>query len=138
MSLRARILLFILAVNLGVTALLGIYLQHDLERRDADNRAADEAQQKDYVTTFQRFFDGYLSVETPGEEKTVAEAVRALVQHPLRKLVKDGVVLQTRIASEQRRAMVGENAVLPANAVYMNLPGAKHRAPTFDDQRARL
>jgi signal transduction histidine kinase len=137
MSLRARILLSILAVNLAVTALLGFWLVNDLQRREADARAADEAQQQEYVSRFERFFDGTLRVEARGDERTVAEAVRALRQHPMRNLVKDGVVLQLDVASGPPLSSLDENAVLPAHALYMNLPGAKHRAANFDDRRAR-
>jgi signal transduction histidine kinase len=136
-SLRARILLSILAVNLAVTALLGLFLVHDLERRDAENRAADDEQQRAVMASFEKAFDGYLAVDPREDERTVAEAARAVLRHPVLNLVKDGVVLQYDVASAPALAATGRDPVLPANALYVNLFGAKHRSPTFDDRRAR-
>ena len=136
MSLRARILLSIVAVNLVVAALLGLYLLNDLEGRDRAKREAKDRRDKLFDAKFEQAFDGYLSVNVTTEEEKVAAAVRELRRHPVRSLVKDGVVLQTGTASVSASPL-GVDAVLPANALYMNLPGAKHRAPTFDDRRAR-
>ncbi len=137
MSLRARILVSIVAVNLAVAALLGFYLLNDLRGRDLAKRAADDRRERLFVSRFEQAFDGYLSVDATAEERTVAEAVRALRQHRVRTLVKDGVVLQYAVASGPPLLALDADTVLPANALYMNLPGAKHRAPTFDDRRAR-
>ena len=137
MSLRARILLSILAVNLAVTALLWLYVVNDLERRDADNRAAEEERYRDYVRRFDQLFRRALSVGATAEERTVAETVRELRDHPVRGLVKDGVVMQFGTASGPPLDSVDVDTVLPANALYMNLKGARRRAPTFDDRLAR-
>jgi signal transduction histidine kinase len=136
MSLRARILLSIFAVNLAVAALLGVYLVSDLKGRDRAKRAAEEERARILEAKFEQAFDGYLSVDATGEERTVAEAVRVLRHHRVRNFVKDGVVLQVGVASGTPLSFDPDTA-LPAQALYMNLPGAKHRAPTFDDRRAR-
>jgi len=133
-SLRVRILLSILAVNVGVTALLVVYLLTDLEQRDQRSRDQTLAREQDYVRRFEKIFDGFLSVDPRNE---VAEAIQALRFHPLRQMVKDGVILQIDVAKLKEHGEY-DGSALPANATYVNLMGAKHRAPSFEDSHARF
>ena len=132
MSLRVRILLSILAVNVGVTALLVVYLLTDLEQRDQRSRDQTLAREQDYVRRFEKIFDGFLSVDPRNE---VAEAIQALRFHPLRQMVKDGVILQIDVAKLKEHGEY-DGSALPANATYVNLMGAKHRALSFEDSHA--
>jgi signal transduction histidine kinase len=132
-SLRVRILLSILAVNVGVTALLVVYLLNDLEQREQRAREESLAREADYVQRFERIFDGFLDVD----REEVADAIKVLRDHPMRKLVKDGVILQIDVANQAQPRATYDGSALPANATYVNLLGAKHRDPGYDDSHAR-
>jgi signal transduction histidine kinase len=134
-SLRVRILLWILAVNVGVTALLVAYLLFDLNERDERSRTEARDRELVYTRKFEKIFDGVLTVDPTQEE--VADAIRVLRGHALNELVKDGVILQIDVASQEQARSLDDRSVLPANAAYVNLKGAKHRAPSFDETHAR-
>jgi signal transduction histidine kinase len=134
-SLRARILLSIVVVNLAVTTLLGLYLVNDLERREREQQAAEAARDQLYVEKFTQLFDGFLSVDVTREDRTVAAAIRELRAHPMRAFVRDGIVLGGDVAFAATG--VEADTVLPANAVQLNMPSAKRRDPSFDERRAR-
>jgi signal transduction histidine kinase len=135
-SLRVRVLLSILAVNVGVTALLVVYLLNDLERREQLSRDQAREREQEYVRRFEKIFDGVLSVD-PSNRDEVSEAIQVLRVHPLRQLLKDGVILQTDVLKQSQAGAPLDGSALPANATYVNLMGAKHRAPSFDDAHAR-
>jgi signal transduction histidine kinase len=137
MSLRARLLLSIVVVNLAVTATLSLYLLSDLERRSKEQRAADDDRDQQLVDLFEQRFVDALRVEpaTDEQEATVASAVRTLLDLELRSAVKDGEILQGDLTK-----LVGSlsaDQALPANALCLNVPSGKHRAPTYDERRAK-
>ncbi len=131
MTLRARILLSIAVVNLAVTALLGLFLLDDLQKRDRARLASEAEREERLFAWFEQIFDGFLSVDLSMDEKSVANAVKELRLHPARALVKDGVILQ------DPRAVPDVGTVLSSDALYLNFPSAKHRAPTFNERNAR-
>jgi signal transduction histidine kinase len=131
-SLRVRILLSILVVNLGVTALLVVYLLHDLNERDAKNRAEAREREDAYAAAFEHSFPSVLIVD-PALDK-VAEAIRILRAHQVNELIEDGEVIQSDVASLEK---LTSDFVLPAGATDVNLKGAKRRGPAFDEAHAR-
>lgn len=133
MSLRVRILLSIVAVNLGVTALLVVYLLSDLNQREERSREQARERESTYVRSFERIFDGFLTID-PSERDEVADAIKVLRVHPMRELVRDGEITQIDVAS---LPLLDDRSVLPANAADVNLLGAKHRSPSFDEGHAR-
>jgi len=120
-------------VNLAVTALLMVWLLDDLERRDESLRAARRQREERIYEKFEQLFDGFLSVDMGADEKNVARAVQLLARHPMRALLQDGVVWQDPRPSAELSA----GSVLPSEALFLNVPGAKHRAATYDERRAR-
>ena len=132
MSLRVRILLSILAVNVGVTALLVAYLLFDLNEREQQNLAQAREREDMYASAFQKTFPNVLVVDPEHDE--VAEAIKILREHQVNDLVEDAVVLQSDVAVLEN---LKSSSVLPAGATYVNLKGAKHRGPTFDEEHAR-
>src|ERR1051325_10226256 len=116
MSLRARILLSILAVNVAVTVVLAWFLARDLADQDEQNRRRDQTISDEYLREFEQLFDGILTINAPpgGEEET-RNAVRALRRHPVRRFVRDAVILQYGMLDPTKQA---EDAELPANALY--------------------
>src|SRR5262249_41321530 len=103
-----------------------------------DLRSREQARdrERDYVHRFEKIFDGFLSVD-PNHRDEVADAVQALYFHPLRKMVKDGVILQVDVDRLEKDRASYEGSALPASAAYVNLMGVKHRAPSFDESHAR-
>ena len=131
MSLRAKILLAVAAVNLGVTALLALFFFNDLERREQALREREMIQVQEAKAALVRSFGGFLvggGLELEGPERgrlEVAGILRRLLNHPVRSIIEDGIVLN-------RYSYTAEGEILPTD-VYVNLLGAKDRETGFDD-----
>ncbi len=118
-------------MNLAVAALLGFWLLDDLRGRDEARRQAERVRDQQIFAWFEQVFDGFLSVDLGDDDKTVARAIQLLRRHPIYALVQDGVIWQ------EPRAQPTVDAVLSSDALFLNVPGAKHRAASYDERRAK-
>ena len=130
MSLRAKILLAVALVNLGVTVLLALFFLADLDRRERALKQRERKQQQEARDALVRSFGGSLELEEPGTgRQNVAKILHQLLRHPVLGIIDDGIIL-----NRYRSGPTGE--VRPTD-VYLNLMGAKDRGPEFDERHAR-
>jgi signal transduction histidine kinase len=130
MSLRAKILLWVALVNLGVTAFLATFFVVDLQRRERELQDREAGQRQQAYAALVRAFGGRLELEdlSSGPEQ-LKKLLRQLLDHPVRTLISDGILLNTY--------RPGERGDVRPTDLYVNLFGAKDRAADFDAERAR-
>lgn len=124
-------------MNLAVTALLGVWLLDDLHGRDVARRRSEQERERQLFAWFEQVFDDNLSVALEDDDKSVARAIQLLRHHPIYALVRDGVIWQEPRAGPFRESARASDAVPSSDALFLNVPGAKHRAASYDVRRAK-
>ena len=139
MSLRARILVAIVLVNLAVTALLAGFLAVDLENKDKDSRQRQEEAISDYKRSILNIFGqslggprGALALEVEDPANTPLHVLyRRMLRHPIRYFIEDGVI-QRCVILENVYTTTLRGRLVPQGS-HLNLGGCKGRI-TVDDE----